>query len=71
MWGEKLVGMRGRQKTKEEEVLAQTGDYKDFTKDGLIKIRTNNFEGFTEDKYTYNTIFFDDDDHEDESFDGF
>ena len=51
--------------------LAQTGDYKDFTKDGLIKIRTNNFEGFTEDKYTYNTIFFDDDDHEDESFDGF
>ena len=35
---------------------AQNGDYKDFTYDGLIKIRTTNFEGFTEDKYNYTLV---------------
>ena len=45
--------------------LAQNGDYKNFTYDGLIKIRTTNFEGFTEDKYNYTPVteYTEDDDY--------
>ena len=55
--------------------LARTGDYKDFTHDGLIKIQTTNFEGFTEDKYSYKLVTEykepSDDDDDDTFFDGF